>query len=188
MKTEARRQFIHFLFGSFFIALIAVIGVAQGFFVIAACFGIGLLVSVLLKRGIRIPLLLHIVQRVERDYEKHLPGKGALLFFLAAIITIVLFREKAIVLGALGVAVYGDAASTVFGLRFGKHKIAMKKTLEGTIGGIAASLFFLSFLFQWSIALAAAVIGMLAELLPFDDNFTIPITSGIVLTILTAII
>ncbi len=188
MKTEARRQFIHFLFGSFFIALIAVIGVEQGFFVLAACFGVGLFVSFLLKRGVRIPLLLHIVQQVERDYEKHLPGKGALLFFLAALITIFLFQEKAIVLGALGVAVYGDAASTVFGLRFGKHKIAGKKTLEGTIGGIAASLFFLSFLFQWPIALATAVIGMLAELLPFDDNFTIPITAGFILAILVPLL
>jgi len=184
MKTEARRQFIHFLFGSFFISLIALLGVEQSFFVLAACFGTGILVSFLLKKGVKIPLLLHIVQRVERDYEKHLPGKGALLFFLAAIITIVLFQEKAIVLGALCVAVYGDAASTVFGLRFGKHKIAGKKTLEGTFGGIAASLFFLSFLFQWPVAIAAAFIGMIAELLPFDDNFTIPIAVGLALTIL----
>ena len=188
MKTEARRQFIHFLFGSFFIALIAVLGVGQSFFVLAACFGAGLLVSFLLKKGVRIPLLLHVVQRVERDYEKHLPGKGALLFFLAALITILLFQEKAIVLGALGVAVFGDAASTVFGLKFGKHKIAGKKTLEGTIGGIAASLFFLSFLFQWPIAIATAVIGMLAELLPFDDNFTIPIASGFILAILVPLL
>lgn len=184
MKTETRRQFIHFLFGSFFIALIAVLGIEQSFFVLAACFGAGLLVSFLLKKGARIPLLLGVVKKVERDYEKHLPGKGALLFFLAAIITIVLFQEKAIVLGALCVAVYGDAASTVFGLRFGKHRIAGKKTLEGTFGGIAASFFFLSFLFQWPIALAAAIVGMVAELLPFDDNFTIPIAVGLMLTIL----
>ena len=188
MKTETRRQFIHFLFGSFFIALIAVIGVEQGFFVLAACFGVGLLLSFLLKRGVKIPLVLHIVQKVERNYEKHLPGKGALLFFLAALITIILFQEKAIILGALGVAVYGDAASTIFGLKFGKHRIAGKKTLEGTIGGMAASLFFLSFLFQWPIAVATAVIGMLAELLPFDDNFTIPIAAGFVLSILVPLI
>ena len=184
MKTEARRQFIHFLFGSFFIALIAVLGVGQSFFVLAACFGAGLLVSFLLKKGVKIPLLLEVVKKVERDYEKHLPGKGALLFFLAAIITIVLFQEKAIVLGALAVAVYGDAASTVFGLRFGKHRIAGKKTLEGTIGGIAASTGFLLFLFQWPVALSAAVIGMIAELLPFDDNFTIPIAVGLTLMLL----
>ncbi len=184
MKAELRRQFIHFLFGSVLIALIALYGIELALPVIAAAFALGLLVSYAIKKRVEIPLLLQIVQRVERDYEKRLPGKGALLFFLGTIITMLLFWQRSIVLGALCVAVYGDAASTVFGLRFGRHKIAGKKTLEGTIGGIAVSFFFLSFLFQLQIAIAAAVIGMLAELLPFDDNFTIPIAVGLTLTIL----
>ncbi len=184
MKAEARRQFVHFLFGSFFIALIAVMGVEASLLVLAAAFLAGLFFSYLLKKGVRIPLLLHIVQRVERNYERHLPGKGALLFFLGTIITMLLFQQQNIILGALCIAVYGDAASTVFGLRFGKHRIAGKKTLEGTLGGILASAAFLLFLFQWPVALAAAVVGMLAELLPFDDNFTIPIAVGLTLTIL----
>jgi dolichol kinase len=177
---------MHFLFGSFFIAAIALLGTMQGFFVLAACLGIGLVVSFALKKGARIPVLLQIVQRVERDYEKRLPGKGALLFFLAALVTIILFQRQEIVLGALCVAVYGDAASTIAGLRFGRHRIAGKKTLEGTLGGMAAALFFLLFLFQWPVALAAAAIGMLAELLPFDDNFTIPIITGLALLLLGA--
>ena len=184
MKAELRRQFIHFLFGSFFIAFIALYGIELTFPVIAIAFAFGLMASYAIKKGARIPILWQIVQKVERDYERHLPGKGALLFFLGAIITILLFLQQRIVLGALCVAVYGDAASTVFGLKFGKHKIAGKKTLEGTIGGILASAAFLLFLFQWPVAMAAAVIGMLAELLPFDDNFTIPIAVGLTLTIL----
>lgn len=184
MRAEARRQFVHFLFGSFFIALIAVMSVEASLLVLAASFLAGFFFSYLLKKGVGIPILLHIVQRVERDYERHLPGKGALLFFLGTIITMLLFQQQNIILGALCVAVYGDAASTVFGMRFGKHRIAGKKTLEGTLGGIATSFFFLSFIFQWQLALAAAAIGMLAELLPFDDNFTIPIAVGLTLTIL----
>jgi len=184
MKSEIRRQFIHFLFGSFFIALVAVRGTLESLFVLCIAFLTGLVFSYAIKKGAKIPIITHIVQRVERDYEKHLPGKGALLFFLAAIITILLFQRQEIVLGALGVVVYGDSASTIAGLRFGKHRIAGKKTLEGTLGGMAAAFFFLLFIFQWPIALAAAVIGMLAELLPFDDNFTIPIAVGLTLSIL----
>jgi len=185
MKTELRRQFIHFLFGSFFIALIAVQGFEYSLIVLSLAFALGLLFSYAIKKGLRVPLLIQVVEKVERGYEKHLPGKGALLFFLGAIITMVLFwQSRAIVLGALCVAVFGDAASTVFGLRFGRHALVGKKTLEGTVGGIAVSLFFLSFLFQWQIALIAAVIGMLAELLPFDDNFTIPVAVGLTLSIL----
>lgn len=185
MKNEIRRQSIHLLFGSFFIALVAVLGIPNSLFVLCIAFLAGLAFSHAIKKGVNIPIITHIVQRVERDYEKHLPGKGALLFFLAAIITILLFQRQEIVLGALCAVVYGDSASTIIGLRFGKHRIAGKKTLEGTLGGIAASLFFLLFIFQWPIALAAAVIGMLAELLPFDDNFTIPIAAGLVLKFLT---
>ena len=38
------------------------------------------------------------------------------------------------------------------------------------------------------VALAAAVIGMLAELLPVDDNFTIPIAAGFILAILVPLL
>ena len=186
MKAEFRRQFIHFLFGSFFIALVAVLGIPGSLFILCIAFLAGLVFSYAIKKGAKIPVLTHIVQRVERDYEKHLPGKGALLFFLAAIITIPLFQRQEIVLGALCAVVYGDSASTVFGKKFGRHIIAGKRTWEGTTAGFLAALFFLSFLFPLQIAIATALIGMLAELLPFDDNFTIPIVTGLVLLLLGA--
>jgi len=184
MKGELRRQFIHFLFGSFFIALIAVFGTEYGLWTLSTLLVLGLIVSLAIKKGYPMPVMFQIMEKVERSTEKRLPGKAALLFFLSAIITILVFQQQNIVLGALCVAVFGDAASTVFGLRFGKHRIAGKKTLEGTIGGILVSFFFLLFLFQWQIALLAAAIGMLAELLPLDDNFTIPIAAGAMLRIL----
>jgi dolichol kinase len=184
MKSEIRRQFIHFLFGSFFIAHTAAYGVQQTLLVLSAAFFLGLFLSFLLKKGFRIPLISHVTEKVERDYERHLPGKGALLFFLGAIVTLLLFQDTLVAVGALCVAVYGDAASTVFGLRLGRHKISGKKTLEGTLGGILASVVFLALVFEWRVALAAAVIGMLAELLPGDDNFTIPLAVALTLTIL----
>jgi len=184
MKAEIRRQFIHFLFGSAIIALVAVRNIQESLLAIGIAFLAGLLLSWLIKKGFKIPIIFPLVKKVERHYEKRLPGKGALLFFLGAIITMLLFWQQRIVLGALCVAIYGDAASTIFGLRFGKHRIAGKKTLEGTLAGIAASFAFLMLLFQWQVALAAAAVGMLAELLPFDDNFTIPIAVGLTLTIL----
>ena len=184
MKAEIRRQFIHFLFGSAIISLIALRGVQESLLAISAAFITGLALSWLIKKGVSIPVFTPLVERVERGYEKKLPGKGALLFFLGAIIAMALFQRQEIVLGALCVAVYGDAASTLFGIRFGRHKIAGKKTLEGTLGGIALSSVFLLALFQWPLALAAAIIGMLSELLPVDDNFTIPVAVGLTLSIL----
>ena len=184
MRQELRRQFIHFSFGSAFIGLAALQGVELTRIVLILVFAVGLVFSHLIKRGVKIPLFFQVVQRVERDYERHLPGKGALLFFLGAIALMVLFQERMTVLGALCVAVYGDAASTVFGIRFGKHPLVGKKTAEGTVAGIAVSFLFLQLLFPMHIAFAAAAIGMLAELLPWDDNFTIPLATAVTLRIL----
>lgn len=185
MRKEIRRQFIHFFFGSIFIILILKFGVQPTLLFLGAVFLIGLLFSFLLKKGLRIPLLWHVVKKVERDYEQHLPGKGALLLVLSAIIVMALFwQNEKIVLGALCAVVYGDSTATVIGLTIGKHKILGKRTWEGTLGGMFFAFIFLQLLFPLHIALATAVVGMLAELLPFDDNFTIPIAAGAALAIL----
>jgi len=184
MRAEARRQFVHFLLGSFFIALVVLFGVQKTAIVLAVVFVSGLFASWLLKKGVKLPLLKGAVERVEREHEKHLPGKGALIFFLGAIVLTLLFQNPLVVIGALCVAAYGDAASTLFGMKLGKHCTVGKKTVEGTLGGILVSVLFLGMLFEWWIALIAAVAGMLAELLPFDDSFSIPIVAAIVLTVL----
>ncbi|MDP2974226.1 MAG: phosphatidate cytidylyltransferase [Candidatus Diapherotrites archaeon] len=185
MRKEIRRQFIHFFFGSIFIILILRFGVQPTLLFLSAVFLIGLLFSFLLKKGLRIPLIWHIVKKVERDYEQHLPGKGALLLVLSAIIVMALFwQNQMIALGALCTVVYGDSTSTVIGISIGKHKILGKRTWEGTLGGMFFAFIFLQLLFPLHIAFITAAVGMAAELLPFDDNFTIPIAAGVVLAIL----
>tara|TARA_Y100000310_G_scaffold335413_1_gene417410 strand:+ start:356 stop:853 length:498 start_codon:yes stop_codon:yes gene_type:complete len=164
--------------------LVAILGVQRALIITAVLFFFGVIASYLLRRGIILPGLFHMVGLVEREHEKELPGKGALIFFLGAIFLMLIFKEQLIVIGALCVAVYGDAASTLFGLRFGKHRIAGKKTIEGVLGGILVSLLFLGVLFEPWIALVTAITGMVSELLPFDDSFTIPLTAAIVLTLL----
>ena len=184
MKTEARRQFIHYFFGSMFIVLVALLGVQNTLIILVTGLVLGLITSYFLRKGHKIPLFYQVVSRVEREQEQHFPGKGAFMFFIGAIILMLLFREQFIVIGALCVAIYGDAASTIVGLRFGKHRIAGKKTLEGTLGGVAFSFLFLYFIFPIQIALAACIVGMLAELLPVDDNFTIPLATAATLRLL----
>ncbi len=184
MKQEVRRQFLHVLFGSIFIALVVLVGTQHTLTVLGLGLLIGVISSYFIGRGFELPLLIPIVQRVERGHETGIPGKGALIFFMGAIVLMLLFREQAIVAGALTVAVFGDAASTLFGIKFGKHRIAGKKTLEGTIGGIIVSALFLGVLFELWIAIAAAIAGMAAELLPMDDSISIPLATAIVLTLL----
>lgn len=183
-RLEARRQFVHFLFGNVFILLVLIAGTEATFGVLLACLALGGIISALLKAGVRVPFFYDIVQTVEREQEKELPGQGAILFFVSAIIIIALFPNKLIVLGALTALIYGDSVSTVFGMRFGKTRIAGKRTLEGSAAGFAAMLPVLLALFPVHIALLAALVAMLAELLPVNDNFTIPIAAAITLAVL----
>ena len=184
MRQEARRQFAHILFGSFFIAVMALVGIDVGIAVAGIGLLLGLALALAIRKGWNIPILAAVVQRVQREHERF-PGKGAIFFFLGALVTMLLFGfNPLVVLGALIVSTYGDAASTIFGLRFGRTCIIGKKTAEGTIAGIVISLAFLIVLFQWWVALIAAVVGMLAELLPGDDSFNMPIIAAMALVVL----
>ena len=184
MKREIRRQFVHYLFGSIFISLIMLQGIHWIRILLFTCFFVGIIISELIKKGWNIPFFSEVNCTVERDYEKEMPGKGALVFFLSAILLMFIITRQEIVLGALIVGVYGDAASTIFGIKFGKHKIIGEKTIEGTISGIVISAILLSLIFPLHVAIIAATIGMLAELIPVDDNFTIPFTVAAILMLL----
>lgn len=188
MQAEIRRQLIHASLGTLFVLMVYFLGVQTSFYISTAILVLGLLVSSLIYRNVKVPFLGGVVSRVERDYEKHFPGRGALMFVTALLILLVLFYPfKQIVLGAMIVMIYGDAASTLFGKKFGTHKIR-NLTLEGTLGGIFISFLALLFLFSPAIALITATLGMLAEYLPFDDNFTIPLVSATVLLILSQLV
>ena len=187
MLLEMRRQFIHLLFGSIFILLIFFLDQKLALEILIACLMLGIIISLAIKAGIKIPLFYHLVEKVEREHEKEVPGQGAIFFFISAIIVLFLFPNPAIAIGALCCLIFGDSASTIIGIKFGKHKLVGKRTLEGTIAGMLAMLPFLLVLFPVHIAAITAIIAMLAELLPFNDNFTIPIAAGITLTILLAI-
>ena len=184
MRQEIQRQSLHVIFGSCFIALAVVFDLWIAHTILIAGLGIGMIASYLIIKGVRLPGLEPIVNRAQREHEKEIPGKGALMLFFGAVVLMALFWDKAIVVGALGVAVYGDAASTLFGIKFGNHRLVGKKTVEGTLGGILVSLLFLGLLFEWWVALIAAIAGMAAELLPFDDSLTMPIAVAIALTLL----
>ncbi len=124
---------------------------------------------------------IHIVfERFERSGGNY---RGAFYFYLASAVSLFIFPQSVALL-SITVLALGDSFSTAVGI-FGKRKIFYnrKKTWEGTLAGFAAS-FAGCFLISPYLALPAAFIGMLVESLPLkiDDNLTIPILTGIVLS------
>ncbi len=185
MRREIIRQSIHFIFGCLVILLLIGIG-AENFLIInIGILAFGYAISTLIKNGVKLPLFSYVVSNAERDLEKQLPGKGALLFFTGTLITSILFYQNFIVLlGAIIVLVFGDSIATLIGKGFGKYRLWSKRTLEGSIAGIIVSFLVLSIIFPHGAALGAAIVGMAMEYLPIDDNLTIPIAAGIALTLL----
>ena len=184
MNVEMRRQVFHAIVGTVTIAAILQFGRINSMLFFGIIFLLGLAISLLVLKGLRIPVISHALEYFGRDNEKALPGRGALMFALGIFLVTVLFQRTEIIIGALIVSTYGDAASTIVGTSIGKTKIWENYTLEGTLGGIVVSALLLLFLFPLHVAIGTAILGMLAELLPVDDNIGIPHIAATALTVL----
>ncbi len=111
---------------------------------------------------------------------------GASFVFLGALSAIVLFPATVAILAMLFMSL-GDSAAALVGIRYGRLRLG-NKTLEGT-----AACFVVCFALALtgglpgSVALAGAATAALAELVPWgvlNDNITIPIFAGGVMTLM----
>ena len=110
----------------------------------------------------------------------------------AAVMMNILFSP---VIAAAGMAVMltGDAFAALIGRKFGRHKAVNGKSYEGFAAFFIAGFIALSTVFAlsglsgrcyiWGAAavVAAAVVELFQKQLKLDDNFTIPLSVGIVL-------
>ena len=116
---------------------------------------------------------------------------------LAAALLVNVIFPPLIAAGSLAVMLTGDAAAALIGRKFGKHKIVNGKSLEGGIGFVLVGFGALSILwwingcapvwYLWGIigVILAAVVELFQKQLKVDDNFTIPLSVGIVLLLCT---
>lgn len=114
------------------------------------------------------------------------PLMGAVTFYVGAAAAAILF-DVPVAAAAIAVLALADAASTAIGYHLGRHKLPVNpaKSWEGSatfwISAFAILLLFVSPL----RALLTALIAMTVEALPrIDDNISIPITVGGLLTAL----
>ncbi len=130
---------------------------------------------------------------------KHSPGifktrpgvlTGETNFMVASFLSILYFPYP-VAVSSLLFLTFGDAASAMVGSRYGRLKIFPGKSAEGMLGEIivnAAAALILSSYFSISseILLIGVLLGSILEVLPLkiDDNLTVGIIPGIVMTIL----
>lgn len=126
-----------------------------------------------------IPFFSWILRTCRRDNSE----RGFIYYFLGLALTYSLFGFNIpIANAAIIILTIGDAASTIIGKIYGKHRLPYKpnKTFEGSIA--FTLLGFIGALTQVNppTALTGAVIGALVEAYtPLEDNLTIPIIAGV---------
>ncbi|MFX0083014.1 MAG: glycerol-3-phosphate acyltransferase [Candidatus Hodarchaeota archaeon] len=113
---------------------------------------------------------------------------SSMTIFLISTFIILLFFEIEIAITALVFLIFGDMFGKIFGLAYGRHKI-FEKTVEGTlayVGSVIISGFILytTLDIPLIILISGGIAAPLIELLPIgiNDNFTVPIISGAVMT------
>ena len=114
---------------------------------------------------------------------------------LAAALAVNIIFPPLIAAVALTVMLTGDAAAALVGRKFGRHKTVNGKSLEGfasfIIAGFAASAAVLAmtgaggrfYIFTLAGVILAAVAELFQKQLKVDDNFSIPLCVGIVLSL-----
>ncbi len=118
---------------------------------------------------------------------------GFPFYALGTSLSLFFFSEKIAILAILFL-IFSDPISSVFGVLYGKDKILPNKSLQGSLAGfITCYLISLIYLLGHGVddysliwfAMFSAVIGVFSELLSvfFDDNLTIPLVSGLGITI-----
>ena len=113
-------------------------------------------------------------------------------FLLVGSLLVVLVFPKNIAVVALIFLTVGDPTACLIGTFFGRIKTFSHKTVEGTLAFIVAGFLVSLFVLEVPVLykLIAAVAAGLVEMLPvkIDDNFTIPLISGLLLGLLTGTI
>ncbi len=165
------------------------------FCIFAICLVLNLLVEHAYANGVRWIRTVYsfFFGRMLRDQVR--PGQwvisGSPPVWAAAALVTLLFPQMTAAI-ALGVMLLADTAAALIGRRFGKHKTVNGKSLEGVaafwLAGIALALSMLAAGDALTLPTGcAAVIGVIlasvAELfekqLRMDDNFTIPVITGV---------
>jgi len=124
------------------------------------------------------PINTFMVSHLERHKDARVLYKGAIFYGIGASVPILLLETSA-ACAIIAILSVGDAASTILGKLYGKHRPRGKsKSIEGTLAFVIFAVP-VAYLFLQNIwlVLALSIIGAIVELFsPYDDNLAIPIS------------
>lgn len=133
-----------------------------------------------------------VIGKMVRPHEKAGDFMGASYILLTICVTVALF-DKNIAIAGLAFTMVGDTFAALIGRKFGRHKFGQKKSVEGTLGcflGTSIVALVMWPYLPWQLGVGGAIVGALAEAYSFgiDDNVTVPLATGLVMTIILAVL
>ncbi len=128
--------------------------------------------------------------KMVRDHEKSGDFTGATYILISVCLTVALY-SKPIAIAALAFIIVGDTFAALIGRKFGRHRFG-RKSVEGSLAclvgtGIVA---FLAPDLTIPVALTGAVVATFTEAvsLTIDDNITVPLMSGLIMTLVQRVL
>jgi len=184
IRKELKRKVFHFLsliyaLGYFFLDRTVILRVLSVLLVIEAVVEFGRFFAPKLNSK-----LVGMFGGIHRG-EELLKPSGIFWTLLGSLTTMGLFRDRTVVLCAMGYLIFGDAAAALVGVQFGRHKLR-GKSLEGSAAFFVVSLIVGGFFLDPLTAVVAAVFVTFVEALPlpYNDNFWVPVLSALFLTVI----
>jgi len=131
-----------------------------------------------------------ILSPVIRQHEMAGDFTGATYILLSVCLTVSLY-DKPIAIAAMAFIIVGDTLAALIGRRFGRHRFG-NKSVEGSLACLAGTVIVAVIVpdLPMGIRLFGAVVATIVEALPLDidDNITVPILSGLSMTLLDKIL
>jgi dolichol kinase len=182
--SETFRQTVHLLMGVLGAGIVLHLDDRGAFVFLSAALVAQFLLCDAFTRGHDVPILSRILDESERTGK--VPLKGGIAYAVGALFCLAVFGREYTAIGLVTVGVL-DSISTLVGLRFGHHTLIGKKSLEGTLAGVAAAALALAFLIPgWAAAVVAGVAGIVEAYSPVDDNVAVQVSSCLTLALMGA--
>jgi len=155
----------------------------------------GFIVDIVRARSTRFNgIIIRIMGPLMRRSEKE--GMSGLPFYALGVSLSLFFYSKDVAILSIMFLVFSDPLSSFFGVLYGKDKIMPNKSLQGAVAGFFTCYLITLFYTMNNVtlgnhmlvfAVVAGLIGALSELVSafnIDDNLTIPVLSGLGMTVL----
>jgi dolichol kinase len=144
--------------------------------------------EILRLKGHGLPAITSFTLRMSRPEETAHFIVRPVYLAVGVILALVLFPTT-IAYASIGIVAVGDPVAAYIGGKIGHRHVRRKKTLEGLIAGFIAAFLVASLVVYPAAALVGSAGAMIMELLDIpDDNLTMPIAAGALITGLTLVV